>query len=170
MRPTTKSLAALVLGLVLTSRVVCTASTPPSTPPPAPPPPAVAAVTELHLTVGDYFVFIPAQLRCKAGVPVRLRITHRAPGHGVDIPHTTVLLRRGTNVDEFAQAAVEARVEDDYVPAAFRSKVLAWTPLIHAGGKQEMKFQAPDQRGDYDLVCAFPGHCIIGMKAKLTVE
>ncbi len=160
-----KTLGALVLGVGLavsgSSAHAADAS------PVAPPRPAV---TELALTVGDYFVFIPAQLRCKAGVPVRIVVTHRSLANGNDIPHTTVLLRHGTDIDAYAHAAIEARAEDDYIPAAFRPQVLAYTALIHAGGKLALDFTAPARRGDYTLVCSFPGHCIIGMKATLTVE
>jgi azurin len=131
---------------------------------------APSAPAELAITVNENFVFLPLRLHCKAGVPVRCSITHRAPSSGPDIIHSVVLLNRGTNTDEYGQAVLNAHAEDNYVPAAFRSRVLATTTLIHAGGKAELNFTAPTEAGEYPLVCSFPGHCLLGMKATLIVD
>jgi len=130
------------------------------------PPPAV----ELDLAVNERFEFMPARLVCKAGAPVHLRVTHRMPARGPDLPHTTVLLRRGTDVDGFGNAVLGARAEDNYVPPAFRAQVLAASSLVHSGGQVQVDFQAPSVPGDYPIVCSFPGHCLLGMKAVLVVE
>lgn len=131
------------------------------------PPPAA---TELRLTVSGKFAFEPAFLRCPAGAAVHLRITHQMPTGGPDLPHTTVLLEHGTDLEAFGQAVLNARAEDNYVPASFRAQVLAATPLVHAGGQLTLNFQAPTQPGHYPLVCSFPGHCLLGMKATLIVD
>src|SRR5438067_783223 len=78
---------------------------------------APSAPAELAITVNENFVFLPLRLHCKAGMPVRFRITHRTPSNGPDIAHSLVLLNRGTNTDDYGQAVLNARPEDDYVPA-----------------------------------------------------
>jgi len=125
---------------------------------------------ELTLSVNENFVFLPLRLHCKAGAPLRIRIAHRTPSSGPDIIHTVVVLSRDANSDEFGQAVLTARAEDNYVPVSFRNQVLASTALIHAGGSAELNFQAPTASGEYPLVCSFPGHCLLGMKATLIVE
>jgi len=125
---------------------------------------------ELNITVNENFVFLPLRLRVQAGVPVRLRLTHLTPAKGPDIVHTLVLLNRSANVEEFGQAVLTAKPEDNYVPDSFRGQVLAATALIHSGGAAELNFQAPSVPGNYPLVCSFPGHCLLGMTGTLVVE
>lgn len=125
---------------------------------------------ELDLTVDEHFAFSPATLRCPSGTPVRLRIRHRLPASGPDFPHTTVLLKSGVNLDAFGNAAVEAQAENNYVPASFRDQVIATSPIVHSGEQTELVFQSPAQPGPYPIVCSFPGHCLLGMRAVLNVQ
>lgn len=34
----------------------------------------------------------------------------------------------------------------------------------------EITITAPDRPGDYPVVCAFPGHCLLGMRGTLTIR
>lgn len=133
---------------------------------PAGPAPAV----ELSLGVNDSFTFTKPVLTCAAGSRVRLSVKHHLPASGPDIPHTVALLTREADVAVFARAVLEAKPEDHYVPASFRTAVLSASPLIHPGQTVELVFDAPATPGDYPLVCSFPGHCLLGMRATLQVR
>ena len=44
-----------------------------------------------------------------------------------------------------------------------------WRLDIPPGGDSSTTFAAPDEPGDYEVVCSIPGHILAGMVGKLTV-
>jgi uncharacterized cupredoxin-like copper-binding protein len=44
-----------------------------------------------------------------------------------------------------------------------------WTVSVDPGKTLNTSFTAPDQPGDYQIICDLPGHLEGGMTAKLTV-
>lgn len=126
--------------------------------------------TVLNIQVGEDFTFTPGELRGLAGRPVRLRLHCRLNTRGSDLVHNIALLAAATDADAYGRAAVHARPEDQYVPAEFRAATLAVSAFGSAGEVVELAFTAPAEPGAYPLVCTFPGHCLLGMKAILLVE
>ncbi|HYC71570.1 MAG TPA: plastocyanin/azurin family copper-binding protein [Opitutaceae bacterium] len=123
----------------------------------------------LAVEVGEGFAFAPNELRCRAGQPVRLRLSSRLRGAS-DLAHNVAVLAAGTDADAYGRASIEARAEDQYVPPGFAARTLAVSAFARGGEVVELAFVAPDRPGRYPIVCTFPGHCLLGMKATLTVE
>ena len=74
-----------------------------------------------------------------------------------------------TDVDQFASAALQASEQEQFVPEQYRDRVIAASPVLHSGETTEIQFTAPLQKGDYPVVCSFPGHWAI-MKGTVVVE
>ncbi len=124
----------------------------------------------LSVEVGERFAFIPDRLHCQAGQMVRLRLTSRLRSDGADLMHNVVVLDLGVDPDVFGQAAVNARMENNYLPVGFPGKIVAASGFARSGEAVELVFVAPPVTGVYPVICTFPGHCLLGMKAQLTVE
>jgi putative heme-binding domain-containing protein len=76
------------------------------------------------------------------------------------MPHNVVITTPGA-VEEIGTAAEKMPPEADahgrlYVPAS--PKVLHATAMIEAGQQTKLSFTAPDESGEYQYVCTFPGH------------
>ena len=65
------------------------------------------------------------------------------------------MLKSGTNVAQFGNAALNAK-EDDYIPPTMSDAVIAHTPLTKPGETVRIEFEAPSE-GSYDFICSYPG-------------
>ena len=122
------------------------------------------------VTVNDQFKISPSQLSCEAGRAIVIHVTNTIPKTGPDIAHNLIVLDSSVDADAFGQAALTAAAEYNYIPGQFRSRVLARTQLLHPGDSADLAFTAPSMPGAYPILCAFPGHCGLGMRATLTVR
>jgi azurin len=164
---------AFVLALLVALTSGCNPSKPPATLPPsgnASTPAGPSETKTIEIRVNDKFAFETDRFICLRNQPIHVRITNTIPGGGTDIAHNIALLIPGTDIDAFAQACVEAVEAKNFVPDAFRSQVFASAPLVHPGQSLDLQLNAPSTPGDYPIICTFPGHCILGMRARLTVE
>lgn len=124
----------------------------------------------ITVRVDEHLVFTPNRLSCRAGEPLRIRLMNTIPPGGPEVSHNFVLLREGADVDAFAAAGVDARPDNNFIPPAFADRVISSSPLVAPGRTLEIMLVAPRTPGDYPLVCAFPGHCVLGMRGVLTVR
>ena len=83
--------------------------------------------------------------------------------------HNFVLLKLGTDVDAFNQAAFNARATE-FIPPDQKDKIIANTAIVGPGESVEVTFTVPSKAGSYDYICSFPGHFAMGMKGKLVVK
>lgn len=83
--------------------------------------------------------------------------------------HNWVLLTQDENPDAYLAAAVPAK-DDNYQPAALKTKVVAAIPLLGPGQTADITFTAPTVPGNYVYVCSFPAHCAAGMRGVLVVK
>jgi glucose/arabinose dehydrogenase/plastocyanin len=115
---------------------------------------------------------VPGQLRYDH---TRLLVTAGAAVHLVFenndlMPHNLVVVKPGA-IEEIGAAAdlmaadLKAR-EKGYVPTS--KKVLWSSELLQPGGRQELRFMAPAEPGEYPFVCTYPGHWR-AMRGKLVV-
>jgi azurin len=49
-------------------------------------------------------------------------------------------------------------------------QIIAHTGLVAGGESDTVTFTAPEEPGDYEYICTFPGHFAAGMKGTLTVK
>jgi len=95
-------------------------------------------------------------------------LTHSGRLPVLAMGHNWVLLAAGTDAMAFAMAAASAR-DTDYIPAAFKDKVIAYSAILGPRKSEEVSFKAPAP-GEYVYLCSFPGHFAVGMKGKLIVK
>lgn len=123
---------------------------------------------EVTLEIGgtDQMTFTKDELRVPAGSKVTLTLTHQGTQPKEAMGHNWVLLKQGTNIQDFAMEAMNAK-DNEYVPAD-TDAVIASTKVVGGGESVSITFDAP-AKGTYDYICSFPGH-FGNMKGKFIVE
>ncbi len=116
--------------------------------------------------VPNQMQFAPAELRVRAGQPVRLVFENP------DLMPHNLLLTAPDAAEEVgaladAMAAEPGALARHYVPASPR--ILHATPLVEPGQRAELVFTAPPTPGRYPYLCTFPGHWRM-MRGVLIVE
>lgn len=105
--------------------------------------------TELDVTMTD-FQFIPNTF----SVPAGQTITVNATNNGA-VVHDLVIMNYGTDVGD--------KYDDEDTPNVF------WKIELEPGDSTTTSFTAPEQPGEYQVICGTPGHIAAGMIARLTV-
>lgn len=121
----------------------------------------------LSIEGNDQMQYNKKELTVKAGASVTLTLKHTGTMAAETMGHNWVLLKQGTDVATFATAAVDAGMDNNYVPAA-SSDVIAFTKVIGGGESTTLEFTAP-AAGSYEFICSFPGHWAM-MRGTLIVE
>ncbi len=124
-------------------------------------------VVELTIEGNDQMQFNKSEMRVKAGSTVKLTLKHVGEMTKQQMGHNWVLLKQGTDIMEFGQKAASA-ADNNYIPQAEASKVIANTKTLGGGEVTTITFEAP-AKGTYDFICSFPGHVAL-MKGKFIVE
>lgn len=123
----------------------------------------------IEITVDDTMKFGLERFEVAPGQEVRVVLRHTGQLAKEQMGHNFVLLKQGTDPLAFAMAAMPAR-ENDYIPQDKRDQIIAHTKLIGGGESDEVTFTAPEQAGDYDYICSFPGHAQAGMRGVMVVR
>lgn len=134
----------------------------------APAPQAKAGPRTVEITANDQMKFSLATIEAKAGEDLKVVLTNVGTLPKEAMGHNWVLLAAGTDAMAFAMAAASAK-DTDYIPAAFKDKVIAHTAILGPRKSDEAAFKAPAP-GEYIYLCSFPGHFAVGMKGKLIVK
>jgi azurin/glucose/arabinose dehydrogenase len=119
-------------------------------------PPVVRADGTLEvqlLTVLEALKFDTAAIDAKPGQKVEINFINAD-----FMPHNVVITKPGA-ADEICAAAIAmgaAGFAKGFIPDS--DKVLAHTKMLDHGQKETLKFTLPNEPGDYQFVCTFPGH------------
>lgn len=100
----------------------------------------------------------------KAGTRIRITFTNND-----DMLHNFVITTPGS-ANEVGLAAIKLGISGErlsYIPPT--SKVLHHTLLLQPGKSETIYFTAPQNPGDYDFLCSYPGHYMI-MRGILKIE
>jgi azurin len=109
-------------------------------------------------------LFDKTSLLAKAGKNIRFTLNHTGKIGKEFMGHNFVLLKIGTDVDDFAKRAVKSK-NTDYIPGG--EDTIAYTKMIGGGESTTINFKAPEP-GEYEYICSFPGHYNL-MRGKLIV-
>lgn len=123
----------------------------------------------IAITANDAMKFDITEIRAKPGEALSVTLTNVGTVPKFSMGHNWVLLAEGTDLNEFATDGAMAATTD-YIPASFKSRVLASTRLLGPKESDTATFYAPTKPGRYPFICAFPGHMQVGMKGELIVE
>jgi azurin/glucose/arabinose dehydrogenase len=122
-------------------------------------PPVVRADGTLEvqlLTVLEALKFDTASIDAKPGQKVEINFIN------ADLmPHNVVITKPGA-AEEICSAAIAmgaAGFAKGFIPDS--DKVLAHTKMLDHGQKETLKFTLPNEPGDYQFVCSFPGHGVV---------
>ena len=112
------------------------------------------SVLVLH-TIREQMLYDKSLLVVEAGKPVQLILNNDD-----SMPHNLAVVAPGS-AEEIGQAAEKMPPEPDaegrsYIPAS--AKVLHSTKMAEPGQQITLAFTAPEEPGDYQYVCTFPGH------------
>ncbi len=121
---------------------------------------------KLKIFGNDAMQFNKSELKVKAGQKVTLTLVHTGKMAKNIMGHNFVLLKQGTDIPAFAEKAIAAGVDKEYIPNG--DEVIVSTKIIGGGESVTIIFDAP-KKGTYDFICSFPGHYGM-MKGKFIVE
>lgn len=110
--------------------------------------------TVITLNSNDLMKFDKNELRVFEGQKITLTLNHTGKMSKEIMGHNFVLLKKETNLNDFAQRAMLAR-ENEYIPDG--DETIVYTKLIGGGESDTITFTAPE-RGLYVYICTFPGH------------
>lgn len=127
---------------------------------------AEEGITKVYLTGSDQMKYNLSEIKVNAGDKVELVLEHIGKMSVETMGHNFVLLKQGTNLQEFGAEAVEFK-DNDYIPEE-TDAVIVHTKMLGGGEKTTITFDAP-AKGTYDFICSFPGHLAL-MKGKFIVE
>ncbi len=139
------------------------------------PPPPVSVIdtaqiegkTVLALEGNDLMKYNKKELKAKVGIPIKLVLVHTGKVAKNAMGHNVVVLKEGTDVAAFVNAAASA-VGSDYIPKNHEDKIIAHTKMLGGGEHDAVEFTI-DKAGSYVYLCSFPGHSAI-MRGILIVE
>jgi azurin len=108
-------------------------------------------------------------IEASPGEELRIRLTTVSNLPATAMSHNLAIVELGTDVDAFARESITAR-DNEYIAPAFEDQVIATTRMLGDGETDTITFTVPDETGEYDYVCTFPGHFAGGMVGKLIVQ
>ena len=126
-----------------------------------------ANVATVSINGNDQMKYDQDVIRVKAGQKVKLTLKHVGKMDKNVMGHNWALLANGADMATVGQAAAEA-ASTDYIPAAFKDKILVHTKMLGGGESDTIEFDAPAP-GTYVFMCTFPGHYAL-MNGKFIVE
>ena len=110
--------------------------------------------TFIIINSNDLMKFDQNELRVFEGQKITLTLNHTGKMSKEIMGHNFVLLKKETNLNDFAQRAMLAR-ENEYIPDG--NETIAYTKMIGGGESDTITFTAPE-KGSYTYICSFPGH------------
>jgi len=117
----------------------------------------------------DNMKFSVTSIEAEAGEEITIKLTTKSQIPKTAMAHNVVVIDKDANVDEVAMASMQAR-DNDYIAADYKDQIVAATALAGGGETVEVTFTVPDQPGDYEFICTFPGHYQAGMKGVISVK
>lgn len=136
--------------------------------------PAASASAPAHgraieITGNDAMKFSVTEITAKPGEALAVTLKNVGTMPKFSMGHNWVLLAADTDVDAFNGATAMA-AKTDYIPAEFKSSIIAATKLLGPNESDTVVFHAPSKPGTYVFLCSFPGHFQVGMKGVLIVK
>lgn len=120
-------------------------------------------------TAGEGDLILLETIEVQPGEEIRIRLTTRSDLPKSAMAHNWVLMVLGADANAYVSEASKAR-DEDYTPEALSDQVLFHTEMVGGGESTEVTFTAPNEPGDYEYLCSFPGHYAAGMKGFLVVK
>ncbi|MFO7800288.1 plastocyanin/azurin family copper-binding protein [Rhodohalobacter sp.] len=118
-------------------------------------------------TTGEFAIVEAIEAAPGEEIRINLRTVSSMPPTAMS--HNFVLVEMGTDTDAFARESLSAR-DSDYISPDYEDNIIASTAMLGDGESDTVTFTVPEEPGEYDFICTFPGHYAGGMVGKLIVE
>lgn len=118
-------------------------------------------------TTGNYILL--ESIEVAPGEEIRITLTTVSNLPPTAMSHNWSLLAMGADTEAFARASITAR-DNDYISPDFEDQVIVHTEMLGDGETDSVTFTAPEELGEYDYLCTFPGHYAGGMYGQLIVQ
>lgn len=116
---------------------------------------------------GEYILL--EAIEVEPGEQIRIQLTTVSNLPPTAMSHNFTLLELGVDPQEVANASLTA-VDNDYIAPDFEDQIIVHTAMLGNGESDTITFTVPEETGEYDYICTFPGHFAGGMVGKLIVE
>lgn len=117
----------------------------------------------------DNMKFDVTTIEATPGEEITIKLTTKSQMPKQAMAHNVAILDKDTDVDAFANASARAR-DNEYLAPDYEDQIIAATGMAGGGETVEVTFTVPDEKGDYEYICSFPGHYAAGMTGVLTVK
>lgn len=126
-------------------------------------------VRTIEMKGTDQMKFDVTEINAVPGEKIRIVLTTVSKLPKQAMAHNVVVLKSEADVEAFASASAMAR-DNDYIAPEMEDQIVAATPLAGGGETVEVTFTVPEEAGEYEYICSFPGHFLGGMKGTLNVK
>lgn len=123
----------------------------------------------INLTGNDSLQYSLTTIRAKPGEKITVALRTMSMQPASQMAHNFVILKPGSNVDQFTMMAGMAR-DHGYIPPQFKSQILVSTTMAAANEVVKVTFTVPTKPGTYPYFCTYPAHFSGGMKGTLVVK
>lgn len=117
----------------------------------------------------DNMKFSETTIEAEPGEEITIKLTTKSQIPKQAMAHNVVVIDKDANVDEVANASARAQ-DNDYIAPEYEDEIIAATGLAGGGETVEVTFTVPEETGDYEYICSFPGHYAAGMTGVLKVQ
>ncbi len=117
--------------------------------------------------VGDEYEL--TQIQASPGERLRIILHTRSELPATAMSHNLAIVDLDADVDQFVRESATA-ADNEYIAPAFEDQIIATTAMLGGGESDTIEFDVPEEQGEYEYACTFPGHFAAGMRGQLVVE
>ena len=117
----------------------------------------------------DDMTFTVTEITAEPGQKIRVKLTTVSDYPESAMAHNFVLLAANADATKIANISARAS-ENEYIAPSMTDQIIAYTGMAGGGETVEVTFKAPEEPGEYEYICTFPGHYAGGMKGTLIVK
>ena len=128
-----------------------------------------AQIKEVYIEGYDDMTYSKEQIIANPGQQLKVILKTISDLPEEQMAHNFVLLKKETDVMSFVTAG-SRQPSNEYIEPTYSDRIIAATDMLAGGESDTVMFKAPEETGEYEYVCTFPGHYIAGMKGTLEVK
>ena len=127
-------------------------------------------IREILITGNDAMQFDLKKFEAKPGETIRLTFKNIGSLPKIAMGHNLVVLKKDVHALSFGQKVLASGGSaSNPLPKSLLGDIIAHTNLLGPGESESITFNTPNQRGEYEYVCTFPGHFAM-MRGKMIVK
>ena len=116
-------------------------------------------IREILITGNDAMQFDLKKFEAKPGETIRLTFKNIGSLPKTAMGHNLVVLKKDVHALSFGQKVLASGGSaSNPLPKSLLGDIIAHTNLLGPGESESITFNTPNQSGEYEYVCTFPGH------------